>query len=333
MRLKIYTAATMNEAMELVRSDLGEDAVIVATESLRGGDGVKITAALETDEGDSRHLDVSPEVPARRDPIGRQGVRGTIRHALAFHGVPPALADLLAESAAAFDAEAPLVALAGALHATFEFASIAPSGGRQAIMLVGQPGAGKTLGIAKLAMRLKRAEKRATVISLDTRRAGGVEQLAAYTRILGFELVTAESSEDVARAVSNAMHPVLIDTAGTDPFFPSDRRLLTEWAEAAGAAPVLVMAGGGDPMESMDVAAAFADLGTDRVFATKLDLARRMGGLLAACDTAGAAFCEASTHYQVAEGLVSLNSVALARLMLPPAPETSAISALEEAVP
>ena len=47
MRLKSYTAATMAEAMSLVRRELGDDAIIVSTQRAATGKGVRITAALE----------------------------------------------------------------------------------------------------------------------------------------------------------------------------------------------------------------------------------------------------------------------------------------------
>ena len=54
MRLKSYNAATMAEAMRMVREELGDDAIIVSTQRASDGQGVRITAALEdpSDEDD-----------------------------------------------------------------------------------------------------------------------------------------------------------------------------------------------------------------------------------------------------------------------------------------
>ena len=59
---------------------------------------------------------------------------------------------------------------------------------------------------------------------------------------------------------------------------------LTAYVEAADALPVLVMPAGVDPMESMETAEAFADAGAIYLLATRLDAARRFGGVLAAAD-------------------------------------------------
>ena len=48
MRLKVYRAAGMTEAMARVRAELGEDALILGTRRVR--DGVEVTAALEPAE-------------------------------------------------------------------------------------------------------------------------------------------------------------------------------------------------------------------------------------------------------------------------------------------
>ena len=48
MRLKLFRAPAMAEAMARVRAELGEDALILATR--RVGDGVEVTAALEPDD-------------------------------------------------------------------------------------------------------------------------------------------------------------------------------------------------------------------------------------------------------------------------------------------
>ena len=58
MRLKLYRAASMAEAMARVRAELGADALILATR--RVGDGVEITAALEPDDAACRHCAAGP---------------------------------------------------------------------------------------------------------------------------------------------------------------------------------------------------------------------------------------------------------------------------------
>ena len=86
---------------------------------------------------------------------------------------------------------------------------------------------------------------------------------------------------------------------------------------ASGAEPVLVLAAGGDARESAMLAEAFGPLGAGRLLLTRLDLARRLGSLLAAADAARLRFSSVSTAPGAAAALVPLNPVSLSRLLLP----------------
>ncbi len=360
MRIKVFTAPTVDRAMQRVRAELGEDAIILGVETPAGAP-VRVTAGLDDDVGHDAPADDGPyddgpyddgpdgageafpwteagcvaAAPATTPaPEDADAVLAEIRHALSFHGVPRPIATRLAATAEQVAAEAPSLALAGALQATFRYAPLRASAAAddRPMLLIGPPGAGKTLAVAKLTLRAHRAGRTVQVISTDRRRAGGVEELAALTRILGVELVAADDDTAVAAAVAAAAGPVFIDTAGTNPFDAHDLAMLAESIDAADAEPLLVLAAGGDPMESVDIAAAYATLGVRRLFVSKLDLARRLGGLLAAVDAAAAAFSEASVSYQVADGLRPLNAVALARLLLPHAAEIPETPLLQEAL-
>ena len=52
MKIKTYTALTMSEAMDQVRRELGENAIIVSTQRLGAGAGVRLTAAIEESPAD-----------------------------------------------------------------------------------------------------------------------------------------------------------------------------------------------------------------------------------------------------------------------------------------
>jgi flagellar biosynthesis protein FlhF len=112
--------------------------------------------------------------------------------------------------------------------------------------------------------------------------------------------------------------PALIDSAGLDPFDPHEREELAGLAGAAGATLVLVLPAGLDPAESADLAGAFAEAGTTLLVPTRLDLARRLGGVLAAA-AAGHMLTEAGVGPGAADGLRPLTPAVLAeRLMAAP---------------
>ena len=187
MRLKLYRAPAMAQAMARVRAELGEDALILATR--RVGDGVEVTAALEPD--DAAATAAPPPDPARLA-------------ALDFHGVPAALHAALQQG----ELEAALAkALPFGTHCRF---------GEAPLLLVGPPGAGKTLTVARLATRLVMAGILPMVITADGKRAGATEQLAAFTRLLGISLIVASHPVTLGRALTRRQNsaPVLIDTPG-----------------------------------------------------------------------------------------------------------------------
>ncbi len=69
MRLKSFTASTMAEAMEMVRQELGDDAIIVSTQRAGGVKGFRVTAALEPADADmmvAELLGEGPGGPCRR---------------------------------------------------------------------------------------------------------------------------------------------------------------------------------------------------------------------------------------------------------------------------
>jgi flagellar biosynthesis protein FlhF len=104
---------------------------------------------------------------------------------------------------------------------------------------------------------------------------------------------------------------------GTNPFSAAEMDELAGFTRVGNIEPILVLAAGGDPAEAGDIAAAFKEIGATRLLATKLDMTRRLGGILVAADSARLKLCEFSATAQVADGLSPINPVSLARILLP----------------
>ncbi|MGF1641955.1 MAG: hypothetical protein ACFCUO_13495 [Rhodospirillales bacterium] len=327
MRLKTYAAPTVARAMEMVRREMGPDAIIVSTETGAAGGGARVTAALEDASGDDAAVGRwEAEVRPARD------IGADLKEALSFHGVPQGIAEHLLEVARGLTGESTVMALAGAFDSLFAFEPLAERSGAKPLMLVGAPGAGKTIAAAKLATRAHRAGRRPCMITTDTLKAGGVEQLQAFTDILGLPLVTARSPADLAAAVAKADgRDVLIDTAGVNPFADVELEHLRELVAAAAAEPVMVLAAGGDALETADMATGFRVVGARKMLATRLDIARRLGGLIATAAVPSLAFTEVSINADVADGLSAINPVSLARLLLPRDTATESAPHLKEA--
>lgn len=313
MRLKSYTAPSMAEAMQLVRRELGDDAIIVSTQRAAGAKGVRITAALEPQ-------DVDDAITAMLSGHSGSSAAEAVRQALVQHGTPQRIVDRLVNAARTTELDDPALACAAALEAGFVFASLPEQSAPRPFLLVGPPGAGKTLAVAKLAARSALKQRQVGVITADKMRAGAVEQLAAFTRILDIELGTARGPESLQRCVEGThglCDLVFIDSPGLNPFKQSDMDYLTSLIEAADVEPILVLAAGGDSTEAAEIAEAFGSVGATRLIATRLDMTRRLGAIIAAADAAQLMFCEVSSNPHVANGLSPITPVSMARLLLP----------------
>jgi flagellar biosynthesis protein FlhF len=275
--------------MARVRSELGAEALILSSRRVAGG--VEVTAALEAVEAPVAPLPVAPPV-----------ADGGLAAAFAWHGVPGGLVRRLRGG--------PLVA---ALAAVLRFAPLPLAVGGPPLLLVGPPGAGKTLTVARLAARLVLAGVRPLVISTDGKRAGALEQLAAFTRLLDLELLAASTPAALSRALSRRQGgvPVLIDSPGSDPFAAVEAEQLAALAGAAAAVRVVVLPAGLDVAEATDLAGAYALGGARHLVCTRLDLARRVGSVLAAA-ASGLALAEAGISAAVADGLVPMTPELLA---------------------
>lgn len=317
MRLKSFHAKTMADAMKQVRAALGDDAIIVATREEEGG-GVRVTAAVEEEEVGSIHE--SPRHAPARPPEPEIDVGEVVADALHRHGVPAALSEPLIDAASGLDTDDPTLALGAALDQMFTFTPLAENRMTgKPLVLVGPPGNGKTLTVAKIAARAVLKHKKVGVITTDTIRAGGVDQLIAFTRLLKVKLTTVEDPDALAGAfhVHQDADLVIVDTAGRNPFDDGEMGDLREFLAVADCEPLLLLPAGMDAFEAADTANAFKALGARRILATRLDIARRLGSLLVAAYRTRMAFCEAGIAPKVVDGLTPLNPVALARLMMP----------------
>jgi len=307
MRLRRFTAANLPAAMEQIRASMGPEAIILSTQEEAGGQ-VLVTAALEGEPLDPTDRPVADEIKALE----------AIERALEFHRVPPKLSDGLLLDAQPLGRDDRPSALADALerHLTFAPANFVKCA--NPIMLVGLPGTGKTAIAAKIGLAARLAERPFRLITLDGAKTGGMAQAEGFASSLGAELCEAKSPEELRRVVEAAPAGalVLIDTPGHNPFRAASLAGLTILLEAASAEAIQVIAAGGDSAEAAEIAHAFRRVGARRMIVTKLDLARRLGGLLSAASDGGGALAAITDAPEVTGGLSEVTPIGLAELLL-----------------
>ena len=119
---------------------------------------------------------------------------------------------------------------------------------------------------------------------------------------------------DTSRQLSDQ---IIIDTGGFNPFNNDEMKDLAKLIVAGDIEPVLVLPAGLDAAESGEMGRVFAALGVHRLLATRVDIARRLGGLLSAAHQGNLAFADVSATPQVADGLQALSPRRLGSLFFP----------------
>lgn len=76
MKIKHFTAPTMTEVMGKIRAELGDEAIIISTETV--DDGIQVTAAIENIENinfdEQENLEISPSLQVYDDTKIRESL-------------------------------------------------------------------------------------------------------------------------------------------------------------------------------------------------------------------------------------------------------------------
>jgi len=288
MRLKFLPAEDPREAAFTAAVHLGPAAVLVGDDANADGN---FAGLVDND--------------ALRPPMSSADV---VEDALYFHDAPPRFVHRLIERKVRKSDSFHL--LESGLKALLKFSPL-PVAARSRLMLVGPPAAGKTTLIGKLAARGTTPVAR--VLTTDIERPGGVEQLAEFLAVLGID---PEKIDLMAPEVTvPATGPLLIDTGGLDAADTAGFAAMGRLAAATGAEPVLVIPAILDAGEARIFAESALAIGAKRVVVTRLDIARRLGALLAAAD-AGLAIAGGSVTQHFAFGLKPLSPTVLTNHIL-----------------
>ena len=277
----------IKDALQRARGIVGDDAFLLGHEATGSG-GVTVSVARRT-EG-VKPVKPSKPAPAQApqtdetNPGLRDVQRRLLRHGCSSKWsqvVRDAVAELGGRGTHAIDVAAKEIAR------SIKTAPSPKVGSKtRAFALVGPTGVGKTTTLAKLAVQLTRAGRRVGIVSLDTFRAGAVEQLSTYAELLGCSLDVAHDGDELARVLERSKHlqVVLIDTAGRSPRSQAEIETLASTLErGAEVLPLetwLVLSAATQRGDLKDTAEAFKRLKPGSAIVTKLDETGRPGAVL-----------------------------------------------------
>ena len=294
MQLKSYEATSIQEALEMIKRDLGADAVVLSTS--RRGKMVEVVAArdeatppaspLRMAYGGEEAWGTREALALLCDLLGHQGRVvpddwAPLYERLVSAGVSRALACQITERLRKMHCH-DVAAVLGTMITVTDFK-------KRIRVLVGPTGAGKTTTLAKLAAisTYSRGERTA-IITTDTYRIAATDQIRIYARIMNVPMVVASDREAFQRALErfSDREVIYVDTPGQS---PGNREAISILAGIIGDLPdmeaCLVLALTSQREHLLFSARQYGLVGPTSVIFTKLDEGPRCGAM---CDVAAA---------------------------------------------
>jgi flagellar biosynthesis protein FlhF len=326
MRLRIFTGTSIAQAMDKVRLELGDDAVIVHVEAGQRGGISRVTAAIDqTNSEPSKVRETQPKKPSSANLT-----IADLPYFLRYHGLPPALTKKLIDSATQFSNVSIYEALANALDAQFRFR---PLRGRveEKLVLVGQPGQGKTLMAVRLAAMAIGAGRKARIITTDAASAGAMAQLNTFCQPLNIEVSGATSAPQAENQIQSRFDGLqIIDTAGINPYALADVEMQARLLNRLNCEALWVVSANTDAQEAADMGEIFASLGVQRIIASRADTTRRFSAVLAALARCKLALAGLSDSPFVGEKMLPGDALTLATRLID-CPDTTMIARYKKA--
>lgn len=196
-----------------------------------------------------------------------------------------------------------------------------PPGEETVLVLIGPTGAGKTTTLAKLAATFALPQrKRVRLLTTDTVRAGALDQLQTYARLLGLPMAVVTSPAEVAQALATpSVDVVLVDTPGRsqqDAAHLDELRALLEAIPPERRRIYLTVSATTDAVGLMDTARRFALVPLNGLVLTKLDEASRFGPAFNLANRSGLPLVYFTTGQEVPDDLEPARPQRLAALVL-----------------
>lgn len=315
MRMKMFAAESFDAARALVFAEMGTDAIILSEREVNGRVEVRAATDGTRRSGPDRPIFLRNE--QRDDTLKNSALTQRLRDALTWHGAPRRFVDRVI-SAADRDLLEPVEAMATGLTDIIGYNPIASRPDRN-IVLVGPPGHGRTSTAAKLTRRAAIAQSRILPIAADFDATAAGDQLSAYLVRERAQVRIAKDPDalfSVIDEVNRNDERCVIDLPSILPFDREDLSRLKDLVAAIDAEPVLVLSAEGHPEDQAEAARSYATVGIKRAILTKLDVARRRGGAIAALASARISLSHLAVTPFIGGGLVPAAPSRLAALLI-----------------
>ena len=326
MQIKKYIAGNYSEALASIKREMGSDALILTTRSIRdhskwnggGASKVEITVALDpatsniesgtkamapetTLEFSSfNNAEVEPDIKSlmfsllsqteRAQSLGIKNHQLDLFSQLAKNGLNEKIIAKVFSKITLTGEDDNAVSLKDKFIQTMNRVIVCKGGVTsngsppKKVVLVGPTGAGKTTTISKIAADLiYRQKKKVALVSLDTFRVGGIEQLQIYGDIMGVPVETAQDRPGLKECMKRHSDKdvVLIDTMGRCHRDHNYSAQLSKVFEGLGEMETpLVLSVVSNEKQFMESYKQFSPLGINRVLFTKIDEGLNFGSMV-----------------------------------------------------
>jgi flagellar biosynthesis GTPase FlhF len=316
MLLKRIEAKTLPEALARVRTECGEDALLVETRATAAG---YLVVAAQKDTA-------LPGKPRAAQLLSRwtRGFQPMAERAEAF-GLSPRILTAVEQAllgtkvnlSRAGDPALPALCtrvLAALIKTESRVEGEGVEPAFRVTALVGPTGVGKTTTLAKLAARAVNAGQRVAIVTADTYRMAAVEQLRAYADLLDVPLHVTFTPQDLRRAVLQCADAdrVFLDTTGRSPLDRDALRALGGTLAVQQPAVILCLAAGTRARDCEAVLDAYDEMHVRAVALTKWDETVMPGEALSAAIERGLAVSHVTIGQEVPADIVAASADQLA---------------------
>ena len=317
MRIKNFYANNVTEAMEDIKTTLGDEAIIISTQTMEDNT-IMVVAALE--EQPDFFVDKQDEVQVFSQYSFDDH---NIKDSLNFHSTLDIVRDrivsqvkILSASQHIFDDKK---LLENIFDKIFMYQDILDTSKSKLKTFMGIPGSGKSTAVAKLATKAKIAGLNPLIISTDNVRAGANKQLEAFANVLEVDFKFVKGGKNLFSLIQKSAEKydlILIDTPGINPYDEEDVEKIREITEALDGDKIMTIDAGKNTHEAVEVSGIFKSIGANLLLPTRMDLTKRVGSLLSIASCCELGFCTASVSSSIAKGLANISNRSLAQLIM-----------------